>query len=315
VVYALKTFRDEFLDNPKAREAFKKEALLWVNLEDHPFILPAKFVVEISGRLFVFMEYIAPDAQGRANLADHLAQTVGPLDTGHTLKWAFQFCLGMEHAQGHGIQCHRDIKPANIFITKDGSLRIGDFGLSRAAETAWCQSHSHNGSLVKGSGENSFCLMQSDGKFRSGTPGYMAPEVYRFEGADYLGLRFRRLLALEFGPRSYYLIDKGVTKSIARREVHENPVKTDTILVRREAVFNFVQSTKQVLLWCVRSQRYSERNLDELGLKPKAESFRQERYCYDFEPMNLNGRQKAELPRMVTMTQVFGKGIVRLCHC
>jgi len=184
VVYALKTFRDEFLDDPKAREAFKKEALLWVNLENHPFILSATFVLEISGRLFVFMEYIAPDAQGRVNLADHLVQTVGPLDTRQTLKWAIQFCLGMEHAGTHGIQCHRDIKPTNILITKDGTLQIGDFGLSRAAETAWCQSQSHNGSLVKGSGENSFCLMQSDGKFRSGTPGYMAPEVYRFEGAD-----------------------------------------------------------------------------------------------------------------------------------
>jgi len=184
VVYAMKTFRDEFLDDPKARDLFKKEVLLWVNLEDHPFILSAKIVLEISGRLFVFMEYIAPDAQRRVNLADHLVQTVAPLDTKQTLKWAIQFCLGMEHAVAHGIQCHRDIKPANILITQDGTLQIGDFGLSQAAEIAWCQSHSQNGSLVKGSGENSFSLMQSEGKFRSGTPGYIAPEVYRFEGAD-----------------------------------------------------------------------------------------------------------------------------------
>jgi serine/threonine protein kinase len=90
----------------------------------------------------------------------------------------------MEHAVAHGIQCHRDIKPANILITQDGTLRIGDFGLSQASEKAYRQSHSQNGSLIKGSGENSFSLMQSDGKFRSGTPGYIAPEVYRFEGAD-----------------------------------------------------------------------------------------------------------------------------------
>ena len=186
VVYALKTIRDEFLGDSKARDAFKKEALLWVNLENHPFILSATLVLEISGRLLVFMEYIAPDAQGCVNLADHLVQTVGPLDTRQTLKWAIQFCLGMEHAGAHGIQCHRDIKPANILITQDGTLQIGDFGLSRAAEAACRQSHSQNGSLVMGSAENgfSFSLMQSAGKFRSGTPGYIAPEVYRFEGAD-----------------------------------------------------------------------------------------------------------------------------------
>jgi len=184
--FALKTFRDEFLDDSKARDAFKKEALLWVNLENHPFILAATVVLEISGRLFVVMEYIAPDKQGRVNLADHLAQTAGPLNLGRTLEWAIQFCLGMEHAKAHGIQCHRDIKPANIFITQAGTLQIGDFGLSRAAETAWRQSLTQSGWLIKGSAEHgfSFGLMQSDGKFRSGTPGYIAPEVYRFEGAD-----------------------------------------------------------------------------------------------------------------------------------
>jgi serine/threonine protein kinase len=184
--FALKTFRDEFLDDSKARDAFKKEALLWVNLENHPFILAATVVLEISGRLFVVMDYIAPDKQGCVNLTDHLAQTAGPLNLGRTLEWAIQFCLGMEHAQAHGIQCHRDIKPANILITQNGTLQIGDFGLSRAAETAWRQSYSQNGLLVNGSRKNgfSFSLMQSDGKFRSGTPGYIAPEVYRFEGAD-----------------------------------------------------------------------------------------------------------------------------------
>lgn len=189
-VHAMKTFRDEFLDDPKARDAFKKEALLWVNLEDHPFILSANVVVEISGRLFVFMEYIAPDAQGRVSLADHLFQAerdfVGSLDARDILKWAIQFCLGMEHAGAHGIQCHRDIKPTNILIAKDGTLLIGDFGLSQAAEMAWRQSNSQNGSLVRGSVENGlgFSLMQTDGKLRSGTPGYIAPEMYRFEGAD-----------------------------------------------------------------------------------------------------------------------------------
>src|ERR1039458_7018861 len=71
-VFALKTFRDELLANAVAREAFKKEALLWVNLEAHPFILAEQWVLEVSGRLFVQMDYMAPDAYGRVSLADHL---------------------------------------------------------------------------------------------------------------------------------------------------------------------------------------------------------------------------------------------------
>ena len=120
-VCALKTFLDELLADEKAREAFKKEALLWVNLEEHPFILAAQWAEEFSGRLFVQMDYIAPDDRGRVSLADHLAQAGGPLDANQVLKWAVQFCLGMEHAQVHGINCHRDIKPANILITQDGN--------------------------------------------------------------------------------------------------------------------------------------------------------------------------------------------------
>ena len=185
-VCALKTFRDELLADAAAREAFKKEALLWVNLEEYPFILAAQWVQEVSGRLLVKMDYMAPDAYGRVSLADHLARAGGPIDAGQTLKWAVQFCLGMEHVQARGIKCHRDIKPANILITQDGTLKISDFGLAAAAEVAWRGTRGKGGSLVTRGPEGNFglSLMQTGGKARCGTPGYMAPEVYRGEGAD-----------------------------------------------------------------------------------------------------------------------------------
>jgi len=131
----------------------------------------------------------------------------------------------------------------------------------------------------------------------------------RLKHTHYLGLRFRRFLELEFGTNGYF--QNG--NLIARREVRDREIqKADTIFVRREAVLNFVHGTNKVLLWCIRSQRYSERQLEEFGLEIKTERFRQECYCYDFERMNLNGGLKAERPRMATMTQVFGKGIVTL---
>jgi serine/threonine protein kinase len=78
---ALKTFRDEFLPDSAAREAFKKEVSTWVNLGLHPFILCAQSVNESNGRLFVRTSYIAPDSRGCVTLADHLAIASGPLET------------------------------------------------------------------------------------------------------------------------------------------------------------------------------------------------------------------------------------------
>jgi len=152
-VHALKTFRDELLADAGARDAFKREALLWVNLEEHPFILAARWVEEFSGRLFVVTDYIAPDAGGRVNLADHLAHARGPVETDRMLEWAIQFCLGMEHANAHGIKAHRDIKPANILITQDGMVKIADFGLAAAAEMVWRAKGAAGESLVMGGGE------------------------------------------------------------------------------------------------------------------------------------------------------------------
>ena len=147
-VSALKTFRDELLANAAARETFKKEAALWIKLEDHPSILAAKWIAEFSGRLFIGMEHIAPDPHGRVSLADHLSGTEQPLETKQTLKWTIQFCLGMEPANLRGIECHRDIKPANILIGQDAKLRIGDFGLAAAAAAAWLQHNGHGDALA-----------------------------------------------------------------------------------------------------------------------------------------------------------------------
>ncbi len=182
---ALKTFRDELLADASARAAFKNEVQLWQSLGDHPFIVAVRWVAEIYGRLFVQMDYIAPDSSGCVSLADRLVRSGGKADVNTSLEWAIQFCAGMEHAKACGIRCHRDIKPANILITKKGILKISDFGLAVAAEIALRESKKWNAQFVSGIGRDGIGIsfVRSDGKIRCGTPGYMPPEVYRFEEA------------------------------------------------------------------------------------------------------------------------------------
>ncbi len=175
-VYALKTLRNEFKADVAVKNTFKQEAILWANLEDHPFILAARFVQEISSELLVAMDFVAPDQRGRVSLEDHLLHSRGPLDTKQALEWAIQFCYGMEHAYKHGIKSHNDIKPLNILITQDGTLKIADFGLATAAGRIWRTSPSSI--ISRWDGRFTYSLVQHKGRKWCGTPGYVAPEVY-----------------------------------------------------------------------------------------------------------------------------------------
>lgn len=126
--YALKTLRDEDLQDAETYEQFRKEAKVWVDLERHPNIVRAHFIEELAGRLYIGMEYVAPDAEGLNSLEGYLKYRSPDLI--QSLRWAVQFCHGMEHAHAKGIRCHRDVKPANIMITTDLTVKITDFGFA-----------------------------------------------------------------------------------------------------------------------------------------------------------------------------------------
>lgn len=131
-VVALKTFQDKFLRSERAKDTFKREALAWTMLGSHPNIVRAYYVDTIVTRLFIFLEYIAPDYRGRVSLNDYIYSTDIPLR--QTINWAVEFCTGMEYAYSKGLMCHGDIKPDNILISTDGILKITDFGLSKIVD-------------------------------------------------------------------------------------------------------------------------------------------------------------------------------------
>jgi tetratricopeptide (TPR) repeat protein len=171
-VFAMKTFRDEFFEDPLAKKRFKKEAEIWINLDRHPYIARAHFINEISSRLFIVMEYIAPDELGLNTLQDYLDQK--PPNFAQSLHWSIQFCYGMEYAYAKGIKAHRDIKPSNILISRDETVKIADFGLAGVIGSS---------RLVSGikldiqQNKVGFSLQTIDGN-GFGTPTHMPPEQF-----------------------------------------------------------------------------------------------------------------------------------------
>ncbi|MBI5200304.1 MAG: tetratricopeptide repeat protein [Elusimicrobia bacterium] len=172
MVYALKTFREEYLADAGTRDLFKKEAQVWLDLGAHPYVVRAHYVDELNGRLYIAMEYLPGDRERPNSLEGWLRK--GPVELDRLLRWSVQFCHGMEHSARRGIQAHRDIKPANILVARDGTLRISDFGLAAALNLA----KSANRLAVKGDGVGLSCM----GEGGAGTPPFMPPEQFASDG-------------------------------------------------------------------------------------------------------------------------------------
>jgi serine/threonine-protein kinase len=149
---ALKVLR---VDNPEVRERFEREARLAARLQ-HPNIVTVYDVGEHKGQPFIAMEYIPGETLGE------LIRRRAPLDVRRKLELMIEVCSGLAYAHKHGI-IHRDIKPANLMVSRDSSiLKVLDFGIARAGESALTQV----GMVV-------------------GTPNYMSPEQIRGDAIDH----------------------------------------------------------------------------------------------------------------------------------
>ena len=121
---AVKVLREGFAGDPAFLARFQREARAAANL-DQPNVVTVYDVGQDGNRHYIVMEYV--DGQDLKTLI----RRKGRLHVDETLEIAIQICAGVGHAHKAGI-IHCDVKPQNVLITKDGRVKVTDFGIARA---------------------------------------------------------------------------------------------------------------------------------------------------------------------------------------
>ena len=161
---AIKVIPDVMARMPDALARFEREVRSVAALS-HPNILAIHDFGNDDGVAYAVMELL----EG-ANLRERLAQS--SLGVGRALDWAHQIAQGLAAAHERGI-VHRDLKPENIFVTRDGLVKILDFGLARLEPR----------DAREPADEQTLVLKTRPGVI-VGTLGYLSPEQARGEHAD-----------------------------------------------------------------------------------------------------------------------------------
>ena len=122
---AIKVLKPELRNDSEFVSKFRVEAQAAAGLS-HPNIVNVYDVGQDSGVYFIVMELV----EG-ITLKDYI-RSKGRLSVRETTGISLQIAAGLEAAHKSGI-IHRDIKPQNIIISTDGTAKVADFGIARAA--------------------------------------------------------------------------------------------------------------------------------------------------------------------------------------
>ena len=161
---ALKILPDSFAREADRLRRFEQEARAVAAL-NHPNILAIHDIGQHEGSPFLVSELIEGESL-RAALDG------GAVPQRKTIEYGVQIAHGLAAAHEKGI-VHRDLKPENIFVTKDGRIKILDFGLAKLAQKAGAEPD-----------EVTLTSSHTAAGLVLGTASYMAPEQVRGEAAD-----------------------------------------------------------------------------------------------------------------------------------
>lgn len=152
---ALKVLRSQFADDAEFVNRFRREARAAASLS-HPNIVAVYDVGQEDPDCY----YIVQEFVDGRTLKERIQQE-GPLPVEEALGIAQQVLRGLGHAHAVGV-VHRDVKPQNVLLTRDGRVKVTDFGIARAGTGA---TFVHTGAIL-------------------GTAHYAAPEQVRGQPTD-----------------------------------------------------------------------------------------------------------------------------------
>ena len=157
---AIKVLPSRSLADETTQKRFRREALSLARL-NHPNVATVHEFGTQDGIDFLVTEYISGIAMD-ARLA------AGPLPVAEVFRLGLQLAQGLAAAHQQGI-VHRDLKPGNLRLTRDGRLKILDFGLAQ---------------FMPQPSDLGLTVTVTKSQETTGTLPYMAPEQLRGEGAD-----------------------------------------------------------------------------------------------------------------------------------
>ncbi|MGA9313389.1 MAG: protein kinase, partial [Solirubrobacteraceae bacterium] len=199
---AVKLLAEHLAEDPTFVSRFQREAQAAARLI-HPNIVQVfdSGQDESSGQYFIVMEYI--EGQSCAEIL----RDDGWIEVDEAVAIIEQACEGLHYAHRHGV-VHRDVKPGNLLRSRDGEVKLADFGIAKATEQS---SITQVGSVL-------------------GTAAYLAPEQARGEEAG------PRADLYALGVVTYQLIsgrlpyEAASLTELALKQQQEEPAMLDTLV-------------------------------------------------------------------------------------
>ncbi|KAL5255044.1 hypothetical protein ACHWQZ_G014471 [Mnemiopsis leidyi] len=157
-LFALKRIRkDRVIERNEVQRAFMERDIL--SFMQNPFVVSMLCSFQTKTHLCMVLEYVEGGDVGT------LLKNMGALEIDLARMYHAETLLALEYIHSYGI-VHRDLKPENLLITKEGHIKLTDFGLSKCGLMQ----------MATRQFENSMAAF--DDETCIGTPDYIAPEVF-----------------------------------------------------------------------------------------------------------------------------------------